>query len=150
MAPSYRQGVRVLVASFLAVGLAGCTFDENELHGVVKPTPADAGGADAPVVVPVDAEVVDSRSFPDGGPTMVGPVDAPALDRGSSDTGGDYPSLANLDEGGLDVPRIDAAAVDANDAPLSGIDAAIDVTAVDTPAVDVPATEAGRLDGSRG
>lgn len=148
MVPTYRQGLQVLFACVLALGLGGCTFDEDELHGL-----PEAG-------VEVAAYTADAAADgrPDGGGIDSGPLDASRIDAGRIDTAEDVPMPGAIDGGTLDGQRIDAAGDDANDAPLGGLDVAldapsigvfpVDAAAVDGPVVDLARAEAAPRDGT--
>jgi hypothetical protein len=134
---------RLCMLAALALGLCGCTFDEDELHGVNKPP-------EAGVTVDLAPPGVASDGRPDGGGIGVGTPDAPGLDGGRVDGGEDVPSPDNLDGGALDAQAIDVA----EDRPLGGLDVSLDASVIDAAsvdggAVDVARSEAGRLDGGR-
>jgi hypothetical protein len=134
---------RLRILAVLALGLCGCTFDEDELHGVVKPPEAGVTIDLAPLGVASDGR-------PEGGTIDVGAPDISALDGGRVDGGDDVPSPGDLDGGGLDAQAVDVA----DDRPLGGLDVSLDApgldaASVDGGAVDVARSEAGRLDGGR-
>jgi hypothetical protein len=130
-----RQGWCVLIASLSLLGFGGCTFDEDELHGLPE----------AGVEVATDVADVAAAGHPDGSGIDSGVLDASRIDAGRVDAGADVPMPGPIDGGDIDGQRIDVAA----DTPLGGLDVAIDAPAIGTSPIDAGTVDGARIDVAR-